>query len=111
MAIDKVVINHGYDRDMSLLENSDLGLRMVDTYYIAGNKNSETSIDGIYAAGDILNYDGKVHLITGAFQDAANAVNKAKQFIQPNADKFGMVSSHNELFSKRNQELVKQMRG
>ena len=54
-------------------------------------------------------YEGKVNLIAGAFQDAANAVNKAKQYIQPDANKFAMVSSHNEIFKKRNKELVKQM--
>ena len=53
-------------------------------------------------------HDGKLNLIAGAFQDAANAVNKAKQFVQPDADKNAMVSSHNELFKKRNKELVQQ---
>jgi thioredoxin reductase (NADPH) len=54
-------------------------------------------------------HEGKVHLITGAFQDAANAVNKAKQFVQPSAAKTAMVSSHNEVFKKRNSILIKQM--
>jgi ferredoxin/flavodoxin---NADP+ reductase len=70
---------------------------------------SESSIDGLYAAGDILKHDGKLHLIAGAFQDAANAVNKAKKFIDPDAHQSGMVSSHNEIFKKRNRELVKQL--
>ena len=47
------------------------------------------SVEGLYAAGDILSYEGKVHLITGAFHDAVNAVNKAKQYIQPEANKSG----------------------
>ncbi|MBZ5750073.1 MULTISPECIES: NAD(P)/FAD-dependent oxidoreductase [Metabacillus] len=109
LPIDEVIINHGYERDTTLLKNSDLNLEMVDDYYISGNPMSETSIAGLYAAGDILMHDGKLHLIAGAFQDAANAVNKAKQFIQPDAYKSGMVSSHNEIFKKRNKELVKQM--
>ena len=81
----------------------------MDNYYIAGNATSESSVEGLYAAGDILKYEGKVNLIAGAFQDAVNAVNKAKQFIQPDANKVGMVSSHNEVFKKRNKVLVKQM--
>lgn len=109
LPIDEVIINHGYERDASLLENSRLNIEMADEYFIAGNANSESSIPGIFAAGDILKHDGKLNLIAGAFQDAANAVNKAKQFIQPNANKVGMVSSHNEVFKKRNRELVKQM--
>jgi ferredoxin/flavodoxin---NADP+ reductase len=107
--IDEVIINHGYEQDTSLLKNSDLQIEMKDDFYISGNSTSETSIAGIYAAGDILCHEGKLNLITGAFQDAANAVNKAKQYIQPEANKFAMVSSHNEVFKNRNRELVKEM--
>jgi thioredoxin reductase len=107
--VDEVIINHGYDRDTTLLENSEIEIERAENYYIAGNASSESSVPGLYAAGDILHHTGKVHLIAGAFQDAANAVNKAKMYIQPTADKFGMVSSHNQAFKKRNKELVKQM--
>ncbi|HWL26678.1 MAG TPA: NAD(P)/FAD-dependent oxidoreductase, partial [Ureibacillus sp.] len=103
--IDEVIINHGYEQDKTLLENSKLDIKLVDDYYIEGNASSESSVEGLYAAGDILKHDGKVHLIAGAFQDAANAVNRAKQFIQPDASHAGMVSSHNEVFKKRNREL------
>jgi ferredoxin/flavodoxin---NADP+ reductase len=109
LAVDDVVISHGYEQDATLLENSELSIERADNYYIAGNATSESSIEGLYAAGDILMYEGKINLIAGAFQDAANAVNKAKQFIQPDAAKVAMVSSHNELFKKRNKELVKQL--
>lgn len=109
LPIDEVIINHGYERDITLLENSELDVAIIDDFYIAGNANSESSVDGLYAAGDILKHDGKLHLIAGAFQDAGNAVNKAKQFIQPDASEYGMVSSHNEVFKKRNRELIKQM--
>lgn len=111
LPIDEVVINHGYERDMTLLENSKLDIAIANQYYIAGSANSESSIEGIYAAGDILKHEGKLNLIAGAFQDAANAVNKAKQYIQPDANENGMVSSHNVLFKKRNRELVKEMMG
>ncbi|MGM0829503.1 MAG: NAD(P)/FAD-dependent oxidoreductase [Bacillota bacterium] len=109
LPIEEVIINHGYEIDTSLLKNSSLNIDMIDQYYIAGTTTSESSIEGLYAAGDILKHDGKVNLIAGAFQDAANAVNKAKQFIQPEANKVAMVSSHNEVFKKRNKELVRQM--
>lgn len=109
LPIDEVIINHGYERDITLLENSELDVAIIDNFYIAGNANSESSVDGLYAVGDILKHDGKLHLIAGAFQDAGNAVNKAKQFIQPDASEYGMVSSHNEVFKKRNRELIKQM--
>ncbi|WP_339226233.1 NAD(P)/FAD-dependent oxidoreductase [Oceanobacillus sp. FSL K6-2867] len=109
LPIDEVIINHGYERDTSLLENSPIDIEIAEGYYIAGNASSESSVPGLYAAGDILHHEGKLHLIAGAFQDAANAVNKAKQYIQPGAEKFGMVSSHNELFKQRNREIIQSM--
>jgi len=109
LPVDEVIINHGFEIDAALLKNSSLEIELVDQYYIAGNATSESSVEGLYAAGDILMYDGKVHLIAGAFQDAANAVNKAKQFIQPDAQKSAMVSSHNDVFKQRNKEIVRQL--
>lgn len=109
LSIDDVLINHGFDQDASLLYSNDLGLGLVDNFYIAGNATSESAVKGLYAAGDILKHEGKLNLIAGTFQDAANAVNKAKQFIQPDATAAGMVSSHHEVFKQRNRELVQQM--
>lgn len=104
--IDDLIINHGYEQDTSLLKNSELKIDMEEEHYIDGNPFCETSVEGLYAAGDILRYDGKLHLIAGCFQDAANAVNQAKQYIDPTAEKFGMVSSHHTVFEKRNRELI-----
>ncbi|MFC7370340.1 NAD(P)/FAD-dependent oxidoreductase [Fictibacillus iocasae] len=109
LPIDEVIINHGYEQDTSLIGNSELNIELADHFYIRGNANSESSVPGLYAAGDILKHDGKLNLITGCFQDAANAVNKAKQFIEPDAQSAAMVSSHNDVFKARNRELVKQM--
>lgn len=109
LSVDEVVINHGYEQDTELLKNSDLKIEMLDDFYISGNACSESSVEGLYAAGDILKHDGKLHLIAGAFQDAANAVNKAKQFIEPDATTSAMVSSHNDVFKKRNRELIQQL--
>ncbi|KKK39081.1 thioredoxin reductase [Mesobacillus campisalis] len=107
--IDEVIISHGYEQDSSLLKKSELDMALVDDFYIAGNSFCESSVKGIYAAGDILKFDGKLNLIAGCFQDAANAVNKAKQYIEPGANKTAMVSSHNEVFQERNRELVKEL--
>lgn len=109
LVIDEVIINHGYERDKDLLEKSALKIAMENEYSVAGNAMSETSIEGLYAAGDILHHQGKLLLIAGAFQDAANAVNKAKQYITPDADSWGMVSSHNELFAQKNREIIKRL--
>ncbi|KAB8129698.1 NAD(P)/FAD-dependent oxidoreductase [Gracilibacillus oryzae] len=108
VAVDDVVINHGFDRDSSLIENSDLPIELIDDFYIAGNSMSASSVEGLYAAGDKLKHDGKVHLILGTFQDAVHAVNSAKKFLEPDAHDYAMVSSHNDIFKEKNKKLVKE---
>lgn len=109
VTVDDVIINHGFEQDSSLLNNSMLEIDLIDDFYIESNPSCESSVKGIYAAGDIVKYDGKLNLIAGTFQDAANAVNKAKQYIEPDANEVAMVSSHNEVFKQRNRELIKKM--
>jgi Thioredoxin reductase len=109
LRIDDLVVCHGYDLDRDIIDNSNVRIEMKDEYYVAGTPMGETSVPGLFAAGDILTHEGKLHLIAGCFQDAANAVNKAKQYITPDAPGYGMVSSHNELFKERNRELKKQL--
>ncbi|TCI20738.1 NAD(P)/FAD-dependent oxidoreductase [Exiguobacterium sp. SL-10] len=106
--VDEVVINHGYEQDSALLGDCELQIEMVDGFYVKGNASSESSVPGLYAAGDILTHEGKVHLIAGAFQDAANAVNRAKTFIDPDATKAAMVSSHNERLKTKNRDIIEQ---
>lgn len=108
LSIDEIFVNHGYERDKELLKNSSLSIELTE-HGVAGTSMSETTVPGLYAAGDVLEHEGKLHLIAGAFQDAANAVNKAKQFIEPEAKATGMVSSHNELFAQKNRELIKHL--
>lgn len=69
--------------DSELLDKSDINLHRADNFYIAGNADGSTNIDGIYAIGDILKHDAKVNLIAGCFHDAAIAVNKIKSYIDP----------------------------
>ncbi|MBM3381885.1 MAG: NAD(P)/FAD-dependent oxidoreductase [Betaproteobacteria bacterium] len=47
------------------------------------NECMETNLPGIYAAGDIAEYRGKLKLIATGFSEAAIAVNFAKTFINP----------------------------
>ncbi|MFC0522960.1 NAD(P)/FAD-dependent oxidoreductase [Pontibacillus salicampi] len=107
--VDDVIINHGFDRDASLLDNSTVPITLKDDYFIQGNALSESTVEGLYGAGDILYHEGKLNLIAGAFQDAANAVNRAKRFIQPDAAANGMVSSHNDMFKERNKQLIQEL--
>ena len=45
----------------------------------------ETNIPGVYGAGDIVTYDGKLKLISTGFGEAAIAVNHAKPYTDPAA--------------------------
>lgn len=103
--VDEVIINHGYEIDAELLQNSSFDFELDEYSRVIGSDSSETSVPGIYAAGDILIHSSKVNLIAGCFHDAANAVNRAKLYIEPTAEKVAMVSSHNDVFKERNKEL------
>lgn len=109
LPVDEVIINHGYEQDASLIENSPLPIKQANDFYIAGTPKSESSVEGLYAAGDILQHEGKLNLITGTFVDAANAVNQAKLYIQPDATEIAMVSSHNDVFKERNKEFIQRI--
>lgn len=45
----------------------------------------QTNIPGVYAAGDITTYDGKLELISTGFGEAAIAVNNAVHYLDPSA--------------------------
>lgn len=109
IVVDDVLVNHGYDRDHSFSFDTTLSPEKdtdYDYYYVTNGKGL-TSVDGIYAVGDISKYDNKVYLITGAFQDAINAINDIKLSLEPTADQYAKVSSHNEVFEAKNREINK----
>jgi ferredoxin/flavodoxin---NADP+ reductase len=45
----------------------------------------ETNLEGVYAAGDITHYPGKLELIATGYGEAAVAVNNAVHFVNPKA--------------------------
>jgi ferredoxin/flavodoxin---NADP+ reductase len=47
-----------------------------------------TNVPGIYAAGDIVVYDGKVNLIATGFGEVATAVNNAAAYLNPDVSAF-----------------------
>jgi len=68
------------------------GLAIQDDSIVVSTK-METNLPGIYAAGDIAIYPGKLKLIATGFGEAATAVNNAMTFINPNASAFPGHSS------------------
>ncbi|MDN3019795.1 NAD(P)/FAD-dependent oxidoreductase [Paenibacillus sp. BSR1-1] len=80
--VDAVICNYGFVSSLGPIK--EWGLEIVKNS-IAVNSKMETNIPGIYAAGDICIYDGKVKLIACGFGEAPTAVNNAKSFIDPKA--------------------------
>ena len=53
----------------------------------------QTTLPGVFAAGDICTYPGKLKLIATGFGEAAIAVNYAKHYLDPSAHIFPGHSS------------------
>lgn len=107
-SFDDVIISHGFDHENPLLKDCTSQFELYDEYRVKGFGNTTTNIPGIYACGDIVHHEAKVHLIASAFSDAGNAANLAKTYIQPDAAVEGYVSSHNEIFKESNKEIMNQ---
>lgn len=104
--IDEVIVSHGYNREASLTFDEAIAIPKKDDYYFEGKATGETAQPGIFAAGDILSFEGKIHLLLGTFQDAANAVNSIKTYLEPTAHRHAVVSSHNEVFKEKNRSII-----
>ncbi|MDQ0162085.1 NAD(P)/FAD-dependent oxidoreductase [Aeribacillus alveayuensis] len=78
--VDDVIVNFGFVSSLGPIKN--WGLE-IEKNSILVNSKMETNIKGIYAAGDICTYDGKVKLIASGFGEAPTAVNNAKSYIDP----------------------------
>jgi thioredoxin reductase len=63
------------------------GLQIVDRHIMVDSTMS-TGVPGIYAAGDVTEYPGKVRLISVGFGEAALAVNNAAVATDPSAQLF-----------------------
>jgi thioredoxin reductase (NADPH) len=70
----------GFVSDLGALTQWDLTL---DKHEIVVNSQMETGRPGIYAAGDITTYPGKLKLIATGFSEAAVAVNQAVHHVYP----------------------------
>ncbi|MDR7489067.1 MAG: NAD(P)/FAD-dependent oxidoreductase [Armatimonadota bacterium] len=68
------------------------GLQIEDDSIVVNTK-METNRPGIYAAGDIVTFPGKLKLIATGFGEAATAVNNAAAYINPRAKVFPGHSS------------------
>lgn len=80
--VDAVIVNYGFVSSLGPIK--EWGLE-IEKNSIVVNSKMETNVPGIYAAGDVCTYDGKVKLIASGFGEAPTAVNNAKAFMDPKA--------------------------
>ncbi len=82
ISADHMIVNYGNISSLGPLK--EWGLEM-ERNSIVVNTRMETNIEGIYAAGDVTTFDGKVKLIAVGLGEAPIAVNHAKAYIDPKA--------------------------
>jgi thioredoxin reductase len=80
--VDAVIVNFGFISALGPIQEWGLA---IEGGSIIVNSKMETNVPGIYAAGDIATYPGKVKLIAVGFGEAPTAVNNAKMYIDPSA--------------------------
>ncbi|OYD07188.1 NAD(P)/FAD-dependent oxidoreductase [Paludifilum halophilum] len=80
--VDALIVSFGFVSTLGPIKEWGLD---IEKGSINVNSRMETNIPGIYAAGDIATYPGKVKLIAVGFGEAPTAVNNAKQYIDPKA--------------------------
>ncbi len=80
--VDAVIVNFGFVSSLGPI--AEWGIQ-IDNGSIIVDSRMETSIPGIFAAGDITTYPGKLKLIAVGFGEAPTAVNNAKVYIDPSA--------------------------
>lgn len=80
--LDHVIVNYGNVSSLGPLK--EWGFEM-DRQSIIVDRHMETSIPGIFAAGDVASYDGKVKLIAVGLGEAPVAISHIKSAIDPKA--------------------------
>ena len=82
----RVVAALGFTANLGPLR--EWGAELHDNRHLVVDSAMRTSIPGIFSAGDITDYDGKVRLIAVGFGEVATAVNNAAVHIDPEAQLF-----------------------
>jgi thioredoxin reductase (NADPH) len=96
--VDAVVALIGFKPDLGPLEHWGLEFKR---HSIVVNQRMETNLPGVYAAGDIATYEGKLELIATGFSEAAMAVNHAVHAIDPKARYNPGHSTNLKIFKER----------
>ena len=89
--VDAVLVNIGFSNSLGPIK--DWGLE-IEGSQIKVDGMMQTSRPGVFAAGDICTYPGKLKLIATGFGEACIAVNYAKHYLDPSANIFPGHSSN-----------------
>jgi thioredoxin reductase (NADPH) len=83
--IDHVLVNVGFETSLGPIAG--WGLELEGGQIIVDSMMN-TSRPGVFAAGDICTYPGKLKLIATGFAEACTAVNYSKHYLDPDANIF-----------------------
>jgi thioredoxin reductase (NADPH) len=89
---DAILCALGFVSDLGAVK--EWGIEVEGNGIVVNTATQETSVKGIYAAGDVVSHDGKLKLIACGTSEAAIAVNQAMHYINP-ADKVHPIHSSN----------------
>lgn len=82
----RVVAALGFLADLGPMRS--WGFDLHDNRHLVVDSRMETDVPGVFAAGDITEYPGKVRLIAVGFGEVATAVNNAAVHLDPDASLF-----------------------
>jgi thioredoxin reductase (NADPH) len=94
LEVDAVLVNIGFNNSLGPIK--DWGLTL-EGHSIRVDSIMQTNRPGIFAAGDIAAYHGKLKLIATGFGEACIAVNFARHYLDPSASIFPGHSSNSGL--------------
>lgn len=90
LEVDDVVVNFGFVANLGPIKTWGLTIKGNS---LEVSQKMETNLPGIFGAGDLVNYPGKLKLIATGFGEAAMAVCGAKMLCDPSARYFPGHSS------------------
>lgn len=83
LPLDALIVSYGFSTNNKNLKNWSIDYKRNR---IMVSPTFETSLEGVYAIGDVALYQGKLDLIATGFGEAPTAVNQAIQYIYPERD-------------------------
>jgi len=81
LSCQQLVAALGFTADLGPLR--EWGVELHDNRHLVVDSAMRTTVPGVFAAGDVTDYDGKVRLISVGFGEVATAVNNAAVHLDP----------------------------